>query len=419
MKDHTFDAQIIAATPHSDKTNSFVKGVMKKITTQPSQHRGFVNWLLHLHKPAIALAAFVAVVVLGGAVYAAVHFAPAFIQMLGKETNNRGATEYSFAGIKECSTNNYNVAERFEVKKDANLSDEEVQKIIQAKCELKWLQDVPGKKWPTYGTNAEWKDGDTIYYTRLDMLGTYKEGTDAKATLDTGNNIVNFAAPQGEKISAFAAGQEIPTSDIKPGDTVFTVSRVSETYHDLSKYGWNKSTNEIREAPHEQPKVIGLIALFKMSLPYEYYMEKQQYVTEIPECSGNPGELCANTASIDVYPRNGGEGAANPYRQDIADGVFRKITGTVTELSDDTLTLKSRKGNLYTLTVGDAGFKVYNQDYTGAYTDVDATLKVGSNIAVRYNQPKDADAKKITKEQVRMVVLQLEGLNPKKSVKPY
>src|SRR6185503_6151942 len=108
MKEYTFDAQIIAANPHSDNTNSFVKDVMEKITHQPiadafpKERRGFVSWLQHMHKPAMALTAFVAVVLLSSAVYAAVHFAPALLQMLGKETNNRGATEYSFAGFKDC-----------------------------------------------------------------------------------------------------------------------------------------------------------------------------------------------------------------------------------------------------------------------------------------------------------------------------
>lgn len=421
MKDSTFDAHIVAASPHSDETKNFVKRTMQKITAQtPHKKRGFVEWFTHLHKPAIALSAFVAIILLGGAVYAAVHFAPALLQMLGKETNQRGATEYSFAGFKDCSENEHNVAERFEVKKDANLSDEEVQKIIQAKCELKWLQSFPGKVWPTTGTNPAWKDGDTIYYTRLDMLGHYKGGSDTKATVDTGDNAIDFTTPQGEKIRAFAAGEEIKHSDLKPGDTVFTISRISETYRNMNKYGWDKPKNELNLAPpQEQPKVIGLVALFKMSLPYEYYMQKQQLVTEIPECMGNPGEYCANTPSIDVYPRTSGEGASNPYATPIANGEYREISGTVIELGDDTLTLKSRNGNSYTITVGDAGFKVYNRDYASAYSDIDAKVKVGSNVAVRYNQPKNADAKTITKEQVQRVVLQLEGINPKKSVKQY
>ncbi len=416
MKEHAFEAQIIAASPYSDKTNSFVKDVMQKITQQPTLRRGFVDWFLHLHKPAIALTAFVAVLLLGGAVYAAVHFAPALIQLLGKETNSRGATEYSVAGFADCAANHTPALQRIEIKKGASLNDDEARKILQAKCEMLWLQDFPGKEWPTYGTNPEWKDGDTIYYTRIDMLGNYKDGNDTYANVDTGNNPIKFTAPQGEKIRAFAAGEEIALSDIKPGDTVFTISRVAETYRDMNKYmSGAKDQNVHVEIPHSEPKVVGLVALFKMSLPYEYYMEKQHYVTEIPECFGNAGELCPSTASVDVYPRVGGEGAQNPHlRKYLENDVSRQISGTVTELNDDTLTLKSRSGKLYTVTVGDAGFKDYNQNYTKAYGEMDVTLRVGSTVQVMYVQPKDDDATKIRKDQVLRVILQLDEINPKK-----
>lgn len=428
MKEYTFDAQIIAATPHSDKTNSFVKDTMKQIkrsTTATQTHQNsFAYWFQHLSKPALALVAVVAITLIGSAVYAAVHFAPALVQLLGKETNQRGATEYSVAGLEACEKQNGTIPERFEVRKDApGMADDEVKKILQARCETDWLQDFAGKRWPTYGTNAEWKDGDTIYYTRLDMLGTAGTVSDTKATVVFGGDRpVEHTPPQGEKITAFAAGEEIAISDIKPGDPVFTISRVSETYRDMSKYykGPKDSQNPRPEAPHSQPQVIGLVALFKMSLPLAYYMEKQNYLTEIPECMGNAGELCPNTPSIDVYPRAGGEGASNPHRDAYDENsVYREISGTITALSDDTLTLKSRKGNTYTVTVGDAGFAAYNRNYKGNYTDIDATLKVGSNVAVRYGQPKNANAKTVTKEQVDMVVLQLEGTNPKKSVQPY
>ncbi len=421
MKDYTFDAKIVAASPYSDKINSFVKQTMQQINrAHPPKKQSFVLWA-QLHKPAFALLAFIAVVLLGSAVYAAVHFAPAFVQLLGKETNQRGATEYSIAGFGDCAKNDGPALKRLEVKKDANLSDDEVHKILQARCEMLWLQNFPGKVWPTTGTNAEWKDGDTIYYTRLDMLGGYKNGDQNHATIDFGGNVVEHTPPNGEKIRAFAAGEEIQLGGLKPGDTVFTISRVSETYHEMKGAVFNKSMNQLNVYPSEQPKVIGLVALFKMSLPLDYYIEKQMYVTEVPECPGNPGELCPNTASVDVYPRAGGEGASNPYRTPFTESnIMRQISGTVTQLGDDTLTLKSRSGKTYTVTVGDAGFKDYNQNYTQAYGSEDVTLRVGSTVQIIYVQAQNDDVTKITKQQVERVTLQLDSLNPKKdTIKQY
>ena len=402
MKDVTFQAKIVAATTYSDNTNSsFVKETIRKIKMHSladalpvAQKRGLPFWLRHLHKPTLALLALLAITLISSAVYAAVQFAPALIQLLGKETNQRGATEYSVAGLADCAKNYGPVADRFEVKADApKLSDDEVHKILQASCEMKWLQDFPGKKWPTYGTNTTWKDGDTIYYTRLDMIGTLVSATDTKAKINLGGNIVDHTPLPNEKIKAFAAGEEIPLRDIKPGDTVFTVSRVSEVYHDYKNMVLRKDTNGINTMPYqyEQPKVIGLVALFKLSLPQDYYQQKQGYLTEIPTCTGNDSELCPQTPSIDVYPRVGGEGASNSYLKNDINDIAREISGTVTQLSDDSLTLKSRKGNLYTVTVGDAGFSIYNRNFTAAYTDIDAHLKIGSNVSIRYRQPRDAD----------------------------
>jgi hypothetical protein len=422
MKDHTFDATLVAASPHSDKTNSFVKNVMQHIKAEqshePSHTRGFVYWLQHLHRPALALLALAAITLVSGVVYAAVQFAPALIQLLGKETNQRGATEYSVAGFAECS-NMHNPTDRYEVATDAPaLSDDEVKKILQARCETQWLQQFPSKQWPTYGTNPEWKDGDTIYYARLDMLAKVTAVSESTAELVLGDNTATHTPPAGEKIKAFSAGAEIPLSDIKAGDTVYTINRVSEVYRKPDFTARTKQDSYANPYPHEQPQVIGLIGLFKLSLPLAYYQEMQGYLTEIPECMGNPGERCPHTPSIDVYP-TGSEGAQNPHLQQRPDSDFREISGTITTLRDDTLTLKTRKGTLYTVTVGDAGFKVYNRDYASAHTDLDATLKIGSNVYVHYTQPKNADPTKITKDQVWRMVLQLEGYSPKKNLKQY
>jgi hypothetical protein len=424
MKEIILDAQLIAASPHSEHINTFVKKTMQKVKGQtlaahlPEPKKRSI-WYRLRHLPAPALAAII-LALTASAVYAAVQFAPALVKLVGKETNQRGATEYSVAGFADCAKSYGPVAERFELKADApKLSDDEVQKIIQAKCELKWVDSFPASIWQTTGPKGAWKDGDTIYYTRLDMLGTLDgSATDTAARVNINGSVVDNKPPQGEKIRAFAGGEEIRLNDLKPGDTVFTIARISETYRDISKYIDKTRTHSATAMPSNNLQTLGLAALFKMSLPLKYYTEMQRYVTEIPQCVGNDSELCPSTPGIDVYPR-GSEGATNPYYQSSTDSVMHEISGTVTKLSGDTLTLKSRKGTMYTVTVGDDGFTAYNQKI-GAYTDIDAALKVGSNVLLRYSQPKGADSKMISKEQVLGVTLQLEALNPKGGpIKPY
>jgi len=418
MNDVRFDATLVAAAKRrSDDTNTFATTTMKRITAIASPDPKPRRWIFRLHKPALALAAFVAVVLLGSAVYAAVHFAPAFIQMLGKEKNSRGATEYSVSGFMQCAERNSEPAtNRFEIKSDApHLSDDEVHKIIQAKCELKWLETFPENHWPKQSTSDR-KGGKTVTYARLDVLGTLDSLSPNALTITppyTGTK--PFMTQHGETIKTYASGEEVNLSAIKKGDAVFTIARFSEPANN-----WDTPPSRMGTFQPEQPKPLGIVGVFKLSLPLAYYTEKQSYITEIPECEGNTDELCPQTPSIDVYPRTGGEGATNPYHHDYA--VYREISGEVTTLTSDTLTLKSRSGKLYSVTVGDDGFEAYNRDFTAPYAQdgIDAHLKVGSRVAIRYTQPKESDPTKISKDQVQMVSLQLEALNPKQgSVKQY
>lgn len=426
MNDSRFDATLVAAAKRrSDDTNTFVRSTMQKIRTTATVEPRRRRWILQLHRPAIALAAFVALIVLGGAVYAAVHFAPALVQLLGKQTNPRGATEYSVSGFANCAERKDGpITSRFEIKSDApQLSDEEVQKILQAKCELKWLETFPEKHWPKQGPpSGAWKEGDHVTYSRLDMLGKLESLDATTLTINvTHMGSKTYKTANGETIKTFTSGTEVAPNELKSGDAVFAIARYSEP---TSNWSFAERKGDITTLPAqpEQPKLLGLVGAFKMTLPLEYYVEKQQYITEIPECMGNEGEFCPQTPSIDVYPRSGGEGSINPYRAEYPNPVSREISGEVTELTDDAITLKSRSGTLYSVTVGDAGFKAYNNGFTAPYAqnDIDAHIKVGSHVAVRYTQPNDADRTKISKEQVQMVVLQLEALNVKKgNVKQY
>lgn len=428
MNDIRLDTVLVAAhTPRSGQSNHFVKETMKKISTRKLANRmpatqrfPLFTLLSHLNKPALAVIGLVVITLISGAAYAAVHFAPALIQLLGRQTNPRGAIEYTVAGFAGCAKDQATAVEHFEVTKDAPpLSDEDVRKILQAKCELTWINGFVSTNWPTYGTNPEWKDGDTIYYARPDVLGKVTSIDQTKLTLDAHGQTLTYNTAKDEQLKAYQNGSEVALSSIKPDDSVFSIVRVSETHHDLSKpTGTPKDSVELVQAPNSM-QTVGLLAVFKLSLPGKYYGDMQGYITEVPKCVGNEDEYCPSTPSTDVYPRGNGEASVNPHLQTIPNSEYREISGAVTELNDDTLTLKSRGGHFYTVTVGDAGFAVYNREYAKNYTTFDASLKVGSHIVIRYQQPKDASPRTITKEQVRAIVLQLEGASPRKDIRPY
>jgi len=410
MKDLTFETQLIAATPkYSD--NQFVKSVMTKIKNDNPQKNSFKFWLTHLHKPAMALLLLAAITLISGVVYAAISFAPGLIEILGKKTSDRGTAEYSVSGFNDCASNGSLNAEMFEVNSYApKISDDDFKKIIQAKCELHWLEDFVNQTWKTYGTHLEWQDGDKIFYTRLDTLGTVKQVNATNLTLEylygdprTYNSFGN------EPVKAYFKSTEIPIDQIKPGDTTFSIVRVSETYHDMHKQ--MSQSDKTVYLPNNDPQMLGLVAVFKMSLPLQYYQEMQGYINEIPKCMGNEHEYCPSTGSIDIYPREGGEGATNPYLKRNDEDVMKQISGTVTELNASDITIKSRAGENYKFSVGDNGFEVYNHDYANNYTNIDSKLKIGSNVQVTYYQKPQDTSKIISKEQTFRVTLMIESLN--------
>jgi len=420
-------AQLIAARPEKSGNEGFIARTMHAIQTADTH----ATFPVVLHEPNIPLrkrlymrvkglptAALVALIIasavgLSGVVYASIRFAPDFIKILNKSTNNRGATEYSVPDFAKCATDYGPVTEKFELKKDApRLSDEEIKKTIQARCELAGVNDFVAKAWPTFGTHKDWQDGDDIFYTRPDLLGTLQSASADKAAMTYYGGqpqTKTYDAQPGQNIVAFAGGAKIPISQLKPGDTVFTVVRVTETYHKT----WTNTSN-----PNPRPQ--GLVAIIKLSLPNQYYGTMQQYLTELPACAGNPGEYCPNTPSIDVFPRIGGEGATNPLYKNQPGYVFREVTGTVTQLDADSLVLKSHSGKKYTARVPANAFTTYNTDYAPNYTDIDATLQIGSTVSIIYSQPPKADARTITPEQITRINLLLDGLQPKQGgVKQY
>lgn len=414
MKEIMIETKLVAASPESGNTN-FVQKVMEGVRSRAlatrlpaQQRRGFIHWVCHLHKPALIALAVATVALVSGAVYASVQFAPGLIKLLGKDTS-QGHTQYSVAGFADCSKNNGNM-QKFELNNKAPaLSDAEVQKIIQAKCELQWITSFANHTWPTYGQNAQWEDGDHIYYARPDFLGTLVSADAGKAIMTynpgDGNKTQNYTVAQNERVRAFSEGQEIPLTQLKPGDTIFSIVRVQETYTRLDR-------NKPQTSP--QPTPVGLLALIKLSLPKEYYGQMQQYITEVPSCPGNPHDYCSSTPSIDVFPR-GGEGATNQAFNSKTNTIYRQITGKVTALAPNKVTLQSSSGTTFTVTLNTDGFADYNTNYAPIYNaeGTDGELKIGSSIDIRYAQAANGDPTKISADQVITIDLKLESLNPK------
>ncbi len=421
----TLEQEIIAARPEDRTGNAaFMKRTMTAIK-KAKAHETFDHvlrttnatkkerLLMRLRKlPVSALVAIVLglIVFAGGAVYAATQYAPLLVKVLHKSVNTRGASEYEIGNFQDCVQEGtpINVG-KFELKKDApQISDDDVRRILQARCEMQWVSKFASKQWPTYGSHAEWQDGDRIYYARADVMGEVISVSDTAVTLRLGDGTTKtMTAQSGQKLLAFGNGEQAPLNTILPGDPVFTVMRASEIHH--------AKQITAPEQPHEE----GLVGLVKLGLPLKFYGAMQNYLTDIPECFGNKGEYCPQTGGIEIFPREGGEGAKNPelVMNDKNEG--REISGIVTKLESDAMTLKSRTGNDFTIKTPAHALADYNQKYVENYSG-DSTLKIGSTVQVTYSQTPGSNAREITPSQIMTIFLQIDMLSPKQdAIKQY
>jgi|GEM_PF-2039512 len=412
-----FITDTMAAVRLAQNRRSFSNVLHRMI--KPGFKRNYFGRLKTLSPAMLVALVLCAAVLLSGTTYAAIRYVPALLHITGKSITQRGTTLYTIPGFADCIGKGQQSVQQFELNKSAPpTSDDEVQKIVQARCESgpALLDAFVRKAWPTYGSHSKWQDGDTIYYASPYSLGTVQSVSANYVTLtySGSNSSQTFTVPAGQKLNVYSAGVKSSLAQIKKGDTVFAVVRLSDIYHQIpSLTQKSPGVAYFKPSPDQQPpKVIGLIGLIKLSLPYDYYLIKQTYLSELQSCMGNPGEYCATgSGQIDIFPREGGEGASNPELQRSADSTQRIITGKVTALGANTLTLKSSSGASYSVTAPESAFSDYNTTYAPQY-DAYGTLQIGTTVSVTYFQPKDANSHVITPSQIFNIGLLLDG-NPK------
>lgn len=380
-----------------------------------------------LHGAGLAMAILVSVALLGGVAYASVRFVPDFIRILDKKLNSIGRIEYSAPGFADCYEPGRPSLNTFEVKPSAGLSDADVEKTLRAKCELMGRDTFANDTWPTYGERAGWKTGDTIFYARPDRIGRVQQITEQSVTLEYGNGEESktYTTFERKQLEAYARGEKVSWRAIKPGDVVFNVVRVSETYIEAGdRDSWTQDDTTYMPPSDAQPKVRGVVAVVRLALPERYYTELQKHVYEVQPCVGNTDERCPSGGgvgvAIDVFPR-GSEGTQNPSlsAQRVAEGqAGREIAGVVSVIQDGQFTITARSGNKYVVGMPKSVMDSYNaQDapgYVPSLTSDIATVqfKEGSWVSLLYSQAPGADHKSIQEREVVRLML-LTDASPK------
>lgn len=400
----TIEDLLVAATPKRSASRAFSNKVMQRVRASAEPKPRMWTQLGKFRKAhglAFALLSIVALCLVSGVVYAAAVFAPDLIRIDKKEVNRRGETEYVAEAFAACQSRSRGISVgHFILRPTApKLSDEEATTILKAQCELRIVDDSVSKTWPTYGTNPEWKDGDTIFYARANIMGTVLNVSDTEVTLAvSGNELpVHYTAPPEVTIQVLENGELVARDRVQPGDVVMAVVRVAQIYHPHSP------------GEGEIPQVVGVIGLIKFDLPLAYYFEKQDYLYEAVPCIGNEHEWCTTGSRVafDVFPR-ASEGARNPDLLDEPNLKSHEIMGEVTELGGRTMTLKSYSGELYRISINENAFSSFNTSPSASFEK----LAVGSMVSALYFQPEGSDVHRIEPSHIMQIML-LSDSDPK------
>lgn len=411
MKYSTFDAHLIASRPETYTADrNFTDAVMKAIT-QPeiftsqirkmsvNKKETFFMKLQHLPKLVIVAIAIGTVLVLSGTAYATYHllWPKPEATISNPSTSNSGRREVSLL-FSSCGKDI--TPEKYELKRDAPITEEQIEGVVKAQCELQainqWALD-------TYGPKS---DDMTVVDSRT-QADRYPIVSMARQISKIDNSSITFAGLEkyntpettlaAEKVLYIANGAEIPADTFKPGDTVAYVARQS-TRQTPPEECTTDACREYGEYFVDEK----LVAVVKLDRAFEEYDQLAwQSLTELSECMGNEKDLCLGgySGSIDLYTNRQSKGLPSNV-------VTKEIQGVITEMRGSTFILKSTSGSLYTITTPSDILTDYNVNRAAGYNN--QKIKEGTTLSVRYTEDKDESGKTIVADNLFTITVKLE-----------
>jgi hypothetical protein len=397
MKKPTIDQMLIASIPSGGNQNHpFVQRVMQSIhqdrngfghalhALETPQKRTFLVRLRHLPKLTLLVLVILAMVVISGTAYAAYRLwlHPRTHTESFQENNKRIAAVVNLENCKDLGSQ-----ATFEIKRGSTLKPEEIDEVLQAKCELSAIEN-----W----SSTTWKADP------LTMILTYPGGLTVQ---DISSNNVTFVEDSGDRQTyALTAetvfvedGQLVSQKAIKKDDAVSTVVR----HHYADENGGAPTKSE-------------LLAVVKLGLPARYYTSQvQNQIVQRAMCAGNAQETCTLGSLIDVFP--GDEGQTLPYPRPSGDAFT--IQGELVDTDGEYFTLKGSSGKLYTVQTTSNFISAFNANNSKDYGGL--TIKRGDTLLVTYAQRSEADHQAIHPSEVLSVQLVTEITSKQDSLKKY
>jgi len=410
--DTRFDALIAAARPEKSHPRAeFTDRVMQSIASpeilssqirrmNDTKKETFIMKLRHLPKFAIVAIAVGALLLLSTGVYATYQLLwPKPEVTVSAPTTSQNGREEVAISFAQCGDTA--MAQRFELKRNAIITSDQIAGVVKGQCELKAIGAWSEKEFGSEIRNRMLPHGTEPYdneYARPSMASLL---TSRSATSLTFGGLEKYhqsekTLPTTENVRYFADGMQVKASDIAENSPVVYIVKYRE--HMTPKPGCDNTHCSISST------LLGeeLLAVVKLSLPFENYDQLAwQSLTEKMVCTGNEADTCLTgyIGGIDLFM--GSDAKLN------VDGfVYKEIQGVITKIEGPTITIRSSSGTLFTLVPGKDIVNEFNTTRTQHYNN--RKIEVGNSVGVRYYEPKDKHEKTLTSRNIAYISLQLE-----------
>lgn len=425
MKQLKFEAQLIAARPDNYATNKdFTDQVMAKIHSPEiissyvrkmdvNKKETFFMKLRHLPKLAIIAIAVGGLIILSGttyAVYKALWERPS-VSVQAPTTNQYGRTQV-IASFENCT--NQSAATTFEIKAGSTLDPSEIDKILQARCEMEALRAWSGADKPPKGPSPSMQETEGTYSQTMSMTSPVASKvvsiTPTSLAL-TGDqyNTPKESLTLTNKTQYIVDNHESTIDQIHPGDSVLYV-------HDLTYNFVTKKTATGYTTSSKATKQI-VTHVVKTDLPFEYYGPgKQNQIAQREACMGNPQDSCVQTAAVDLY-ENYPTTAIMPDENGQVPFDSREIQGIIIEHTGTLIKIQSSSGRIFTFTLPRDIISDFNRNRSTQYNNI--TIEKGDMLMVRYDVDKSSTSLKLGPSEIRSVYVALNMIQKGDPVQKY
>lgn len=421
MKDLNFDALLLAAKPLGYSANpTFTDEVMRKVQHSEilsssvrkmdvNKKETFIMKLKHLPKFAIVALAIGATLLLSGSAYAvySLWIRPQ-IEVTSPETSASGRQEVSIA-FSSCGDTI--MPNKYELKRNATIDASQIEAVAKARCELQAINDWAMKTY-AQGPNGSFGDARTNETPALHSVRQLATVNDSSITFAEKKNKLSVLAEEtfdtSGTIRYIANGADVPRSTFKPGDTIAYVT-LSKTVQTPKEQCMTDACREFGE----YRGVNRLVAVIKLDHNFEDYDDDAwESLAELSNCVGNEADMClqGNSAATSLYARD--------LQSSLSQSQMTKtIEGTVTAIQNNTFTLKTTSGTMFTIVAPASIFTNFNASNSAAFENVKAT--VGSTVRVIYIESKTAHEKTIPIDTIENIDFRLEILTKGGAVQAY